>query len=213
MKPLRTKPALLVCLAALALTGCPGKKPPATVTPPPPSAAPQPAPQPVEAQPQTQTSQAPTQGTPPSDQGQAPPATEESKAKTDEQQAVKKKTASHPPSGNAKTSPETAGNASPKIIVKPDAAKPGPTPGQISPSLPQNEAAHDQATTEQVLQSAETNLSGIKRQLSQDEEAMVTQIKDYVNQSRQATKENDLVRAHNLATKARLLSDELAKRR
>ncbi len=179
MKPLRTKPALLVCLAALALTGCPGKKPPATVTPPPPSAAPQPAPQPAEAQPQTQTSQA----------------------------------ASHPPSGNAKTSPETAGNASPKIIVKPDAAKPGPTPGQISPSLPQNEAAHDQATTEQVLQSAETNLSGIKRQLSQDEEAMVTQIKDYVNQSRQATKENDLVRAHNLATKARLLSDELAKRR
>ena len=40
---------------------------------------------------------------------------------------------------------------------------------------------------------------------------MVAQIKDYMAQSRKATKDSDTVRAHNLALKARLLSDELVK--
>ena len=41
---------------------------------------------------------------------------------------------------------------------------------------------------------------------------MVAQIKDYMAQSRKATADSDSVRAHNLALKARLLSDELVKR-
>lgn len=40
---------------------------------------------------------------------------------------------------------------------------------------------------------------------------MVAQIKDYMAQSRKATADADHVRAHNLALKARLLSDELVK--
>jgi hypothetical protein len=63
------------------------------------------------------------------------------------------------------------------------------------------------------LASAETNLNGINRQLSKDEEAMRAQIKEFINQSRKATTENDLARAHNLAVKAHLLSDELIKQR
>jgi hypothetical protein len=64
-----------------------------------------------------------------------------------------------------------------------------------------------------LLQSTEASLNGIKRQLSPDEQAVVAQIHDYVSQSRQATKANDLTRAYNLALKARLLSDDLAKPR
>ncbi|HEY6304983.1 MAG TPA: hypothetical protein VI488_00830, partial [Candidatus Angelobacter sp.] len=62
------------------------------------------------------------------------------------------------------------------------------------------------------LQNTEASLNGIKRQLSPDEQAVVTQIRDFMNQSRQATKANDLTRAYNLAMKARLLADDLAKR-
>jgi hypothetical protein len=40
---------------------------------------------------------------------------------------------------------------------------------------------------------------------------MRAQTKEFIVQSRKATTENDLVRAHNLAVKARLLSDELVK--
>ena len=67
-------------------------------------------------------------------------------------------------------------------------------------------------TTEQLLQSAQTNLNSINRPLSPEEQAMVAQIKDYMAQSRKATADSDSVRAHNLALKARLLSDELVKR-
>jgi hypothetical protein len=42
---------------------------------------------------------------------------------------------------------------------------------------------------------------------------MVTQIKAFITQSRDATKNNDQVRAYNLAVKAHLLSDALAKPR
>jgi len=69
------------------------------------------------------------------------------------------------------------------------------------------------ASTEQLLESTDANLRSIKRLLSSDEESIVAQVRDYVTQSKQATKDGDLVRAHNLALKAHLLSDELAKPR
>jgi len=42
---------------------------------------------------------------------------------------------------------------------------------------------------------------------------MRTQIREFIKQSRTAITENDLARAHTLAVKARLLSDELVKQR
>jgi hypothetical protein len=97
-------------------------------------------------------------------------------------------------------------------VVKSEGSESNPTPGTISPSPPQG-GNNDQATTEQLLQNTETNLTGIKRQLSKDEEAMVSQIKDWVGKSRQAIKDNNLGVARNLAMKAHELCDELMKRR
>lgn len=215
MKPLRTNPVLLACLMAALSSGCSQKKPVVIPT----AAAPQPAPQPApaESQPQTQESQTaqesqpPTQGTPPPEQQPAEPAAGTAE-KMDTNDANKAKTAK-PHATGKKTGSETARNAPPKTVVKPDAAETTSASGQISPSLSNAEVAHNQVTTEQLLQSTETNLNGIKRQLSQDEQAIVTQIRDFMNQSRQATKANDLTRAYNLALKARLLSDDLAKRK
>lgn len=82
--------------------------------------------------------------------------------------------------------------------------------GQISPGpTPTNNGS--QASTEQLLQSAENNLNGIKRLLTKEEEVMQAQIREFIKQSRNAITENDLARAHILAVKARLLSDELVK--
>jgi len=68
-----------------------------------------------------------------------------------------------------------------------------------------------QTTTQQLIDSTENNLRSIKRQLSSDEQSMVTQARDYINGSKLATKDGDFVRAHNLANKAHLLSEALIK--
>jgi hypothetical protein len=85
-----------------------------------------------------------------------------------------------------------------------------PSGGTISPQP--SPAAPNEPTTEQLLQSTESSLNGLNRQLSAEEQGTVTQIRDYITQSRNATKDNDVVRAHNLAVKAHLLCDELLKR-
>ena len=67
-------------------------------------------------------------------------------------------------------------------------------------------------TTTQLLDETEKTLNGLNRTLSHDEEEIVNQIRSYVGQSRNATKDGDFERAYNLATKAHLLSDALAKK-
>ena len=84
---------------------------------------------------------------------------------------------------------------------------------QISPGPTPADGGNNQTSTDQLLQGAEANLNGITRTLSKDEEAMRAQIKEFIKQSRTATTENDPARAHTLAVKARLLSDELVKQR
>jgi hypothetical protein len=71
--------------------------------------------------------------------------------------------------------------------------------------------AHQRESTAQLLQSTEDNLRNLTRQLSADERGVVDQIRNFMAQSRAATTDGDMVRAHNLALKAHLLSDELAR--
>lgn len=209
MKPLRSKTVVFLglCLLAAAL-GCARKKV-ATAPPPPPIAVAEPTPSPQAQEPAQSQTQTPTQGTPPPspDQGEAENA-EKAKGKNGKTHAAKKPAPS-PPTG--KTA-ESAHNVPPRTVVKPEGPEANPTPGTISPN-PSQGGNNDQASTEQLLLNTETSLTGIKRQLSPDEQTMVSQIKDYVGQSRQAIKDNDLERAHNLALKAHLLCDDLIKRR
>lgn len=110
-------------------------------------------------------------------------------------------TTATPPANNAPT--QTS-----KVVVP----QGGETaPGQISATGPDDDARSRQ-TIEQLLQSTDTNLRSITRQLSDNERAMVEQIKTYMAQARTASTDGDLTRANNLALKAHLLSDELVKR-
>ena len=209
MKPLRLNPAANgLVLLVLACSGCEHKKPVLVMPQQPPSTtAPQPTPTPVPAD--AQTAEQPPAAQPAATPAEQPATAGKTKPKHGRQTATKKPPV---PPGSEKSGTDVAKNTPPKKVIP---AEPEPTPpmaGQISPG-PTPDTAHTQTSTDQLLQGAEANLNGITRQLSKDEEAMRAQSREFIKQSRNAITENDLARAHTLAVKARLLSDELVKQR
>lgn len=190
-------PVLLTLLVCALLAGCARKKP-VLVMPqePPPATAPTPAPAPQAQQQPSQSQPQPSQA--PEQEGQA---TNEGAQKTRPKPhpAVKK------PSPQTPAGTTTARNN--KTVIND-----GGVSAPVAPA-PSPEQARQQAATEQLLQSTENAIKGITRQLSPEEQAMLAQIRDFVSQSRSATKDNDFTRAHNLAVKAHLLSDELVKQK
>jgi hypothetical protein len=72
--------------------------------------------------------------------------------------------------------------------------------------------ASDKSSTEQLKVATEENLKKAEgRELSPTQREMVSQIKEFLGQSKAAVAAGDLERGHNLALKANLLSDELVK--
>lgn len=200
MTPLLRFPVLLLLLSALAVfAGCARKKPVLVVVPKeqPPIAAPTP----------TATPEARTEPQPPAS---ATPTPEPSASDETTRNGEKTQARSRPRHHGAvkKPSPVVKAEAAPPDL-KPE---PRSTPAPISPSISPGDARRDQSSTEQLLQTTENTLNGIKRQLSKQEEGIVAQIRNYINQSRQASKDNDPARAHLLATKANQLSNELMRR-
>ena len=208
MKALRLNSFTLAVAVLLGLSlGCEHKKP-VLVMPhqPPPTAAPQPSPTP---EPAAQAADQPlvplpTPSPTPTEQSST---ADSSRPRHGRHPAIKKPSPSVGGEVAKNTPPKT------KVIPADKADTPQTSVGQISPGPSSADIAHSQISTEQLLQGAEANLNGITRQLSKDEEAMRAQIKEFINQSHKATTENDLARAHTLAVKARLLSDELVKQR
>jgi hypothetical protein len=82
----------------------------------------------------------------------------------------------------------------------------------LAADLPPAAAMQQRQTTVQLQARTEANLRGLTRALSDDEKAMVQQIRAYLQQSRTAATDGDTERAYNLAFKAHLLSNELMKR-
>jgi outer membrane biosynthesis protein TonB len=205
MKPLRLKTAAIALMLFLGISlGCQHKKPVLVVPQQqPPTAAPQPSPTP---EPPAQAADQPLVPTPTPTPAEQPKTAETPKPQHGRHAAAKKPSPS--------VGGEVAKNTPPKKSVIPPEKTDSPTSiGQISPGPTPADATHSQTSTDQLLQGAEANLNSITRQLSKDEEAMRTQIREFIKQSRTATTENDPARAHNLAVKARLLSDDLVKQR
>jgi hypothetical protein len=84
---------------------------------------------------------------------------------------------------------------------------------QFSPGLTQQQASAQRQNTSQLLASADANLKKVSiRQLTPPQQDAVNQIRRYMEQAKAADASGDLQRAHNLAFKARLLSDELTQK-
>ena len=101
-----------------------------------------------------------------------------------------------------------AGGPPRKVVVR-NGSTSEPT-SKLAPTVPTNIAAQQAVVTEQLLTAAENNLKqATARQLDAEQTAVVEQIRNYIGQARAATKSGDVQRGHNLAVKARLLSDDL----
>lgn len=91
------------------------------------------------------------------------------------------------------------------------------TPSDTSPigelsSGGESSGAQGRHDTEQLISSTETGLNNIKRSLSTDEQLTATQIKNFLTKAKQSLTDNDLAAAQTLATKAKVLLDELTKK-
>ena len=83
----------------------------------------------------------------------------------------------------------------------------------IGADIPSAVAARDRQSTTNQLDNTENQLKRVdSNNLSSDQQAMLTQIKTYISQSRKAISEGDYERASNLAKKAQVLTDELMKK-
>lgn len=82
----------------------------------------------------------------------------------------------------------------------------------IAPSMTAEQASRQRENTTRLLNSADANLQKIAgRQLNPDKQATVDQIRAYLQQAKDALSRGDLQRSHNLALKATLLSEDLAR--
>jgi hypothetical protein len=83
---------------------------------------------------------------------------------------------------------------------------------QILPGITQEEASHQRENAEQLLAATESNLKQLaSRTLKPNQQEMAVQTRHYMDGARLALKESDTQRAHTLALKAYLLSDDLMK--
>ena len=83
---------------------------------------------------------------------------------------------------------------------------------QLAPDVSQQQASSQRQGTTQLLASTDESLKKLSgRQLASNQQEMVQQIRKYMEQAKAASDAGDLDRAHNLAVKANLLAQELAK--
>jgi hypothetical protein len=98
--------------------------------------------------------------------------------------------------------------------AKPEPAKPTAAPNnsvQITADVPRAAMQTERQNTEQLLHNSVAKLDHITRPLSNGELGMARQARNYITQSNQAMQSGDIERAYNLAVKASLLANELAK--
>ena len=117
------------------------------------------------------------------------------------------------PSNTTAGSPGKAPSNCPpaKIVVIHDGGTTEPAI-QLTGGAGGGEQESKERSTDQLLASTEDNLKKIGgRQLTSAQQEMVTQIHQFMEQSKAAVAAKDIDRGHNLALKANLLSDELAK--
>ena len=111
----------------------------------------------------------------------------------------------------ATDSPKASGGCSPAKTVVRNGGTSEPTV-QLKGSGSTGRGSHEGDTTEKLLASTADKLKKTEgQQLSSSQQEMVTQIRQFMDQSKAAAAAGDLNRARNLALKANLLSDELAK--
>jgi outer membrane biosynthesis protein TonB len=175
-------PAVFVCAAVLAISGCRQKQVRATPPPPPVTTAVEPIPQPVPAPPPPQE-----------------PAVEPAPAPTPEPIPVP-------------AAPQPAPPRPRPVPAEPAKPRPDAEPPQISPQMSPRDQAEAMRHTTEDISAAERNLQlATGRRLNASQTDLSEKVKGFLSQAHEAIRANDWVRARNLALKAQILSSELIK--
>ena len=136
----------------------------------------------------------------------AQPAAESPKPKSAAPQKTTPKTSTGKKSAKKRQRPK----GSPIVVVKNGGTT--DTQGQISSPASNQQTTQQLKNTDTLISAASTNLQKISgKQLNPGQQDMVTQIRNYMRQSKDAAKNGDVQGANNLAVKAHLLSEELVK--
>jgi hypothetical protein len=98
-----------------------------------------------------------------------------------------------------------------KVVVRNGGAK--EESAQLAPAVNPTQAKNQRANTANLLAATDANLKRVAgRQLTSAQQSMVDEINTYMRQARAAAASADTNRAQTLAYKARLLSEELARK-
>jgi outer membrane biosynthesis protein TonB len=128
-------------------------------------------------------------------------------------EAQKSKPKPHKPVTHKPEPVKSAEQPKPVEQPKPEAAKPAKPDSsvQITADVPRAAVQSQRQNTEELLRNSQGRLAGINRPLSDSEQGMLRQARNYIDQSKQALQSGEIERAYNLAVKANLLTNELAK--
>ncbi len=160
-------------------------------------------------QPPTSAPSAPAQAPPPAETpAPAPaPAANAPGTKSSTPATAKKKSTRKQKRVRAKTPVAQSG----KVVVRNGGTSSGTA--QLSPGVTQEQALHQQENTDQLLATTDANLKRVAgRQLTPAQQSVFDQIHTYMRQAKAAGEAGDIGRAHTLAYKAHLLSDDLARK-
>jgi len=180
-----------------------------------PSAPPQDQPTGQTQSPQAPPTEAPQPQAPPDQGTQVPPQEKPAPQETPPAAASKETSPSAKPKPIRKKRKPVAksqtGVQGGKVVVRNGGVSDHPS--QIAPGMSDQQAQHQRETVNQLLATTDVNLKKISgRQLTPAQQSMLGQINTYVRQSKAASDTGDVSRAHTLAFKAHLLSDELARK-
>jgi outer membrane biosynthesis protein TonB len=158
-----------------------------------------------------ENSPAPVEETPPASTPHSEAAKPTVSAKPGSTNNKKKRTKARSKSVVRQSTEGDASSQSGKVVVRNGGAMDALI--QLSPGGSQEQEVHNRENTAQLLATTDENLKRISgRSLTASEQSIFDQIQAYVRQARSASDAGDLPRAHTLAFKAHLLSDDLAKR-
>jgi hypothetical protein len=169
---------------------------------------PQPQTPPAKAEPQPQTPSEPNQSETPSTEQAEPPAQSDTSGKSQEPPPEEKKTTPCTTQDKSKCGAR-ASKQSRRVVHHGSTGEPT---AQLAPGMTPQQALHHRQTTEQLLGATDGNLEQLaRRNLNQNQQDTVSQIRNYMAGARSALQDGDLSRARTLAFKAHLLANDLLK--
>ena len=157
------------------------------------------------------TGNPPTEIAPPTANNPASPTTTRDASATPKPPVLKHRKRKIHHSSSAKASVSNSDGDSSKVVVRNGGAK--EESAQLAPAVNPVQAQSQRANTVSLLAAADANLKRVTgRQLTPAQQSMVDEITTYMRQAKAAQASADTNRAQTLAHKARLLSEELARK-